>query len=303
MITEAYAFADLIFTCKEKIKTLPPYHAIRYAAWLRFACHNAGLDPQNAFSGLLSFRNGITPIQEGEQIRVRLYLTEEELKTLPLLLNHLSVTQAEGAFNPATLELTAVLDPLQASGGRRPGTGTFTLFEPGLLREELEMAAALNTFTLNFSVPLRLTLPPGQKHRNFSERERFCEESFFINDPRAPQRLLECVRTFRRPDPNEAAAASREQSTGSFVFSGAPLSQELTVASSTLTWTEQRYNRERQTSMGGLTGTLKLRGRPGRESLLKLVAGQYLGTGKALRSGLGFYRIMELEGQHLIPLL
>lgn len=76
------------------------------------------------------------------------------------------------------------------------------------------------------------------------------------------------------------------------VVSGA----EMRVERVRLHWADLRYSRERAVALGGLVGEICLTGRPDAETARRLVLGEYLGSGKNARFGLGFWRLTAEEG-------
>ncbi len=80
-----------------------------------------------------------------------------------------------------------------------------------------------------------------------------------------------------------------------------PLPGPMCMASA-ISWEELRYSKTRQVPIGGVTGLLRYKGAIGAEDALRLACGQYLGTGRSGRFGLGFYTLVELEGQHALSL-
>ena len=101
---------DLIFSAQCQIKSLPKFHAVRWSAWFRFACHRALIDWETNFVGLLPFRNSQRPIYPGELLRVRLYLTDEGYKNLNELTRAIATTDERGEFTCKSLKLIALVD-------------------------------------------------------------------------------------------------------------------------------------------------------------------------------------------------
>ena len=281
---EPFYLADCIFICRKKMKNLPELHGARWTAWLRYACKAAGLSWDDAFLGLYPFRSGRLPVMPSEQLRLRLILNDKGRHMLPALIKALTATNAGGNFNADTLNLKDVVDPL--NGGCHivtapDNSADCQALNDDILSDELKKAEALDCFTLSVTTPLRITLPAGMKHMKMKNMERFCNVAFFESCDTAVSHLLNCVHGF--PRLSELVAHH--------------------VIEHDLEWMELHYSYDRRISLGGVTGYLTFEGKLTDDEIRRLVYGQYLGTGKTLRFGLGFYRVAELDDVRSIPLL
>lgn len=281
---EHFYLADCIFICQKKMKNLPELHGARWTAWLRYACKKAKLSWDDAFLGLYPFRSGKLPVMPGEQLSLRLILNDKGRYMLPDLLNSLTTTNAGGNFNADTLSLKAVVDPVNSSqqiGLLPDGSANCLALNDNTLNAELSKASELNRFTLAITTPLRITLPAGMKHISMKNKDRFCTPVFFETYDGAISHLLNCVHGFPRLSELKAHLVVEHE----------------------LEWRELHYSYERRISLGGVTGYLSFEGKLSDDEIHRLVYGQYLGTGKTLRFGLGLYRVVELDDVRSIPLL
>lgn len=281
---EPFFLADCIFICRKKMKNLPELHGARWTAWLRYACKEAGLSWDDAFLGLYAFRSGRLPVMPGEQLRLRLFLNDQGRQMLPNLVKALTTTNAGGNFNADTLSLKDVVDPLNGSCHIEPAhdhSANCIAMNDNTLSAEISKAARLNRFTISITSPLRITLPAGMKHLKMKNKERFCTPAFFESCDIAVSHLLSSVHGF--PRLTELTAHN--------------------VIKHDLDWMELHYSYDRRISLGGVTGCLTFEGKLSDDEIRRLVYGQYLGTGKTMRFGLGFYRVAELDDVRSIPLL
>lgn len=262
---------DLIFSAQCQIKSLPKFHAVRWSAWFRFACHRALIDWETNFVGLLPFRNSQRPIYPGELLRVRLYLTDEGYKNLNELTRAIATTDERGEFTCKSLKLIALVDAV--SGEVQNRSCRLTPFNIRYLSSEYEKLIELEIFTLCFYSPLRLTLPPGFKSSSEKETSRYAHEDFF-EYPFALPHLCNSVRNF------DAFLCEQD---------------ETSILSTDLIWEDPAYNENEHKKIGGLTGKITLGRIDSRDTAVKLIAGQYLGIGKNPRFALGYYKIPELD--------
>lgn len=273
--------ADLIFTAKREIKSLPPYHGARFSAFLRYACKNAGIKLDDCAYAILPFRCGIRHIHVGEHLRLRLLLTEYGMEKLPYLCNALYSTEEHGEFSSESLHLDSVIDPtVNHTVNFVPGRGfDLKLFSLDLLKKETEYLLDLDGFTLELITPLRLTLPSGTKLKNVPEKERLCKEDFFYTFEYS---LLHILNSLKR--------------LGELSCSSTEIENLPRAVDGWTEWCDVRYSKTKQIPLGGIIGETKYKGKmPNYDLALRLVAGQYTGLGKNQRFGLGFYKIPELE--------
>lgn len=277
--------ADVVFLALRPIRSLPPRHGARWIAWLRFACRHAGLPADDLILGILPFRAGRIPIDAGENLILRLILSDAGAAALPDLLDALESLPPEGEFSSATLRPVLVRDPvrgipLDVAAGAPP-----IPFDASAVREEAAVLQALDRWRIRLVAPLRLPLPAGEKSRRGPDRERFCRPEFFADHPAALARLLSRVRPFPgMPPQGEAPAAG------------------LRILAAGTAWEDMRYSAQRGIALGGVTGEIACAGAPDADSALLLAAGQHLGAGKNARFGMGFWRIPELDAVRRIPL-
>lgn len=91
--------ADLIFTAKREIKSLPPYHGARFSAFLRYACKKTGIKLDDCAYAIHPFRCGIRHVHVGEHLMLRLLLTEYGKEKLPYLTCIMLFTQQMNMVN------------------------------------------------------------------------------------------------------------------------------------------------------------------------------------------------------------
>ncbi len=284
LLEDGAYIADLRFTCIRRILSLPIYHGARWSAWLRFACSKAGCMWEDAFAALLPFRSGDSPILPGQELVVRVILTAKGLKPFARVLNAIAYTRPEGEFSPLTLRLSGVDDAVAGKPAAIDPDGAAALepFTADLARREAEMLMRGGGATLAIRTPLRLNLPGGMKNPMMQGIERYCRPGFFEGEGRALglSHIAGRVRGFRfkQPSPGPLCTASAA------------------------TWDEMRYSRQRQVPLGGITGIMRFKGEIREDDAIRLACGQYLGSGRNGRFGMGFYTILELEGAHALAL-
>lgn len=139
---------------------------------------------------------------------------------------------------------------------------------------EILLLQNLDSWRLDFFVPLRLKLPAWEK-RQGHEVKTFCTAEFF-NSPKALAYLASRIRFM------ESCSALDDSN------------ESLLPETCDLAWNDMRYSESRQIALGGLTGHLSFRSLPNQELATRLVMGQYLGAGKNPLFGLGYWQIPEL---------
>lgn len=273
--------ADLIFVAKRVIKSLPEFHGARFSAFLRYACKVNKIKMEDCISAILPFRKGISHINIGDKLRLRLILTDLGVEKLPFICNALFTTDDKGEFSSETLQLVSVIDAVSNKIVTfNPAEGTqMSKFSLDNLKKEASFLLTLDKFTLELISPLRLSLPPGTRVANASELESLCKEDFFYKFPYA---LLHILNSLKRV--GELSIEDKDI-------------QNLPVAVNGATeWVDLRYSKQRRIVLGGIVGDINYEGKiPTYDLALRIVAGQYTGLGRNQRFGLGFYKIPELE--------
>ncbi len=272
---ERLYLTDCIFECTQKILSVPEYHGARWIALLRYACNIVNIDCDSTIFGILPFRNGSSPINKGELIRLRIIVYKKNINNLPVLLNALSRVAPQGEFSSRTLKLLAVIDPFSHSqiDPAHIELCCSTLDE-NLLEAEFNHIKLLKGCTLKFSVPLRVAVPPNIGHTIEHDSDRYADSRFFEECGDSPLRILEFIRGIKRHIPEGGVFTDKVN----------------------LKWETLAYNKDREIKLGGVTGTMSVYFENlSDEGFFRLVLGQYLGAGKSPRFGLGFYRIQELD--------
>lgn len=263
---------DLKFKAIKKILSLPPIHAARWSAWFRFACKNINVTWEDAFIGLIPFRNGQKPILEGEVLTVRLVLSEKGLAILPRLTSALSITQGHGEFSSSSLQLCSVKDVI-LDKFITSLTDKVSALDLSFCTNKIAQIKTFNEITLEFKLPLRLTLPAGQKSNKTKDELRYCHKEFFENNLFAVSHLLRRIRGIEEDYENS----------------------EITIVQNTLHWVDMSYSEKRCIHLGGLVGKLVLKNNLKDVDLERIVIGQYLGAGKDSRFGFGYWHIPGLD--------
>lgn len=267
---------DFIFTAREAVKSLPPFHGGRYHAWLRFALKAAAIPLEETVSGILPLGKGQKAILPGNAFGFRIFLDKPEC--LPEIVWALQKYEHEEGFSGKNAKFAEMRDAVTGTRILPGGAGPARL-SIERIKKEVQGLQNRDKFSLDFFTPLRLPLPPGQKDRT-SWIGRFCGNNFFRN-PDALGWLLGHVR---------------------FMVPEAPDMSGMNIAASDLKWEDMRYSRSRKIALGGLVGRLTCEGVPDPETALRLCLGQYLGAGKNSRFGLGWWRVPELDAIREIEL-
>lgn len=298
---------DCLFEAKDTIRSLPDHHGARWTAWMRRACRKAGFDATGVYHILYPLRSGRRPVLPGEILFVRLVVPGDGFEGLSAMLRVIEKLPPEGEFSGENLRFLGLVDTL----GRRPlapeadPAAELPPLAEGLFAAETRKVLESDLLHVDLLSPLRLLLPGGEKHRSMKDRERFCPPGWFATSPKALGHLLSRVRvsgdgqTGERGEGEETVgmAATEAFTKEELEGSGAP------VLESDLVWTDMRYNADKKKALGGVTGSLRVRGRLDPDSALRLVLGQYLGAGRNGRFGLGFWSVRELEGTRTVPLV
>lgn len=265
----------MFFKAKRPIRSLPPYHGSRWHAWLRYGL--AGVpDLDKAIFGILPFRSGQAPVGEGAVIVTRLILSEYGLEIFPHIVEAFLKGPVQGEFSRQSLQLCLIKDSIG-------GAALYPLFQMPVPFTEKAVTAEITWLLtcpqihIKFLAPVRLPLPAGLKDSS-SELGRFCGADF-LGTARGIAHLLARVRTCSQD-----------------------VQPDLEVLASRLGWEDMRYNRDRRIALGGVTGEVILTRPRNFAQAQALVLGQYFGSGKNARFGLGYWRIRELYGIRNLPL-
>lgn len=218
-------------------------------------------------------RHGTAPIRMHDEIPVRLLLHEGAFFLHPFL-SSLSRCRGEGEFTCLSLALVEARDAMSGNllhaDGRIVKNTPIQFFEEAL-HGDMEKLLELREWTMQFSAPLRLTLPSGHPNKTRGDGKYAAPEDLLA--PGGLDNLLKRVR-FLTPTPL------------------LPLRAEPTH--STLSHENMRYNATRQMALGGIVGTVRWQARPNFDQARAIVLGQYFGAGKNPLFGLGFWHIPEL---------
>ncbi len=264
----SFCVLELDFEVLQSIRSLPPFHGARWAAVFRHVCHAAGLDIDSLILGIMPWQQGIQPLQQGHILGVRLLLDARLLDArqgdnVRVLLQALQYkAQGEGEFLLGrTLRLAHAYCGLSGKDAHKEA------LLPISMEHVFAKARTLTQckhWSMRFAVPMRLARPEGQRHAG-----KYCDQTFFHENPHALARIAEKIR----------------------FLPWAYQAQESwpTLAQSTLTWHDMRYNKERGMALGGVTGELIFTSPPHPSLALSLAFGEFSGVGKNPRFGLGYY--------------
>lgn len=275
---------ECVFLSKRAIRSLPQWHGARWSAWLRFACKRIGIPLKDILLGIVPLRNGVQSVSQGETLVLRALVNESGLGYLEALARSLLTLDSHGEFSSASLELLFWRDVLSEktyaplNPPSQPEPLTYTAFSA-----EIQLLQNLDSWRLDFFVPLRLKLPAWEK-RQGHEVKTFCAAEFF-NSPKALAYLASKIRFM------ESCSSPLDDS-----------DESLLPETCDLAWKDIRYSESRQIALGGLAGHLSFCSPPNQELATRLVLGQYLGAGKNPLFGLGYWQIPELlETQNYFP--
>lgn len=216
---------------------------------------------------------GQRPVLKGEFVCLRILVKQSAFGQLPELLAGMSADETYGEFSSDSLVPVFVRDAISRANLWADGVATGFLpsaFTESLLVEEISALQSMPAWTLQFVSPLRLPLPAGSPDRG---QHKYMSRRHF-EQPGALPNLISRVRGFEK---------------------AFDLGASLCIDAMRIYWEDMRYNRLKCKALGGITGSLRCKGRMDAESALRLVSGQYLGAGKNPRFGLGFWRIPELD--------
>lgn len=230
---------DAIFLARRDIRSLPDWHAARWSGWLRFACARIGVPLNAILLGLLPLRNGKRFIRQGDSLILRLILKTSGLSHLASLGRMIRNMESLGEFSTSSLELLFWRDAL-AHHNHPPDCQTMDA-EPlslDLLSREITRLVALENFSLDFFVPMRLKAPHPED-RNQRRETTFCAPDFFASRD-ALAYLCARIRARDMLPPCQQS------------------SMRIRLVSHALSWQDIRYNETRKIALGGLTGIVTL---------------------------------------------
>ena len=277
---------DLHFQVTALIRSFPFWHGARWNALLRIAARMADTEADEAYVGIVPERKGTEHWHADDIVRLRLMIHPKHLAATGMLLRSLTENNTgEGEFRLgrtlAFLHAGIPGDHVPISFVNYDRLLLDTALSPGSLcpaavKDEAEALGRLDKWSIHILSPLRLTRPAGDKHHS-----RYADTAFFCNDQTALSCFLSRIR-FPLMDSHRA--------------------DELEISHCDLQWHDLAYNRDRQIKLGGVTGSIVVKGRPDSATALTLAGGQYTGVGKNARFGLGMYCIPELENYRRIEI-
>lgn len=282
---EKLCFVDLLFEVANKVRSLPFYHGARWNAWIRFACKEAHLCADEVFESLFALRSGQTPLNIGEIVCLRLVTREKSLTFLPTLVRCMMNMPPKGEFCSANLRFIGFIDTVKRRFLSEDNliAGQVIPVSIKYFEEESEILRSSKIANIEFLSPIRLALPAGEKHCGMREKDRLCDTSWFSSEQNAVGHMLSHIRGITT------------------LHESAMRDIKVNIIEKNLRWHDMRYNKQRTIVIGGIVGKLQVNIDTYSAALL-LTIGQYLGSGKNRRFGLGFWRIAELDAVRKIPL-
>ncbi len=262
-------YVRIDFTCLKVID-----HILFYSGVQWYGCISNSIKPflkKNQYNVLPSNAMGVIPVQNGvsrynisdhtsciiffDDLQKRSVLNWlKSIKTEPILkINPNKSCQFTINGSIAFLKAVNLLDKDEFSEDSLP-------ISDDIFSEELEALSDLDELTLLFITPLRLKRPDEFK----KPRHKFFDEDFFDI-----QLFINSLKD-------------------SFLIQD-PIVLNLTIIKQNLKWVDMVY----KNSIGGLMGSLVIKGHFSKALLEILVKGQYLGLGKNKSLGFGQYRIKE----------
>lgn len=279
-MTPSLVQLELHLRVTRPIKGLPHFHGAHWNAALRYLIRSANDVDQNLAEHLWvqTVECGVTRYAPGEQLHLGLNFPVEFSPAVARLLGQLNQPRnGQGHFLPGiNLELVEVLcrvsqQPWQPEHPRSLCAADLT--------DEIDRLCESESFTLEFTSPLRLTRPGDSKEPG----HRYADEKYFLAPPANINPLAALLLRMRHAETSEAAG--------------------LTVHDGALNWLDVGYGTRLKKTIGGVVGQLMVRGRITREQANSLVLGQYAGTGKNAAFGFGYYHIPQLDPiRHIAPL-
>ncbi len=276
----------LTFEARQPIRNLPPFQGALWTALLRNLLRPyLPPDLSLAASGIMPVcRQNPPALQAGDRLAVELVAPAAWLPPLMLMLWDFNQQRTRGRLRPGDgLYLTAIHCAVSGTligtfDGGAPilHSEDVQALMPNRLTDDVRTLLAQPALTLIFETPLRLTRPAGTK----SPGHHYCDADFFFGSlgPRGLAHLAANVRHLSGDAPeNDAACAT-------------------SVRGGHLDWLDMGYSRNPPITLGGVMGHLQFEGISDPSLALRLVWGQFTGSGKNGAFGLGFYRIMELGG-------
>ena len=258
------------FTVLRPIRSLPMWHGARWTALFRNAANAAGVNPEEAFAGLLPLHNGTAPLTVGASLGLRLVVSPATWAATQAMFRVLAAGfAAPGEFVAGhTITLASVSHspavPAAPFAGLEAPPPPITP-EAIASQHPLVPGAQSHALRIHLLGPMRLTMPAGAKGE-----DRYVPPEFLERGPEAAQCFLSRLRL-----PTQWPAL--------------PAAPELCITQATTHWEDVGYNANRRMRLGGLVGAFTLCGISCPALHAAIMAGQYLGAGKNGRFGFGFY--------------
>jgi CRISPR-associated endonuclease Cas1 len=294
------ALLELHCRCLSEIDNLPHYHGAQWSALFRALIKPflpARIDMIGAGIAVIPVETGVIRYAAENPIHLGLVVNWNYTQAVYQALTIFNDSSgATGHFRPGqSLRLESCCCRL--SGNKIVFSGKHelpavseinTIWQPlcrQSLTSEIDSLRSLNTFSLVFHTPLRLTRPAGVKQPG----HRYGDEAFFLDPELHP--MVHFIAGIRCED-----SKLSENSVLSIGELETPMKPDaISVERGALMWVDIPYGKQPTKTLGGVMGTLRLTGTPDTETALRLVAGQYVGAGKNAAFGLGYYHIPELD--------
>jgi CRISPR-associated protein Cas1 len=291
---------ELHFRCLSEIDNLPHYHGAQWSALFRtlikpFLPTRMGMT--DAGIAVIPVETGVVCYAAENPIHLGLVVNRDNAKAVYQALTVFNgISGATGHFRPGQ-NICLESCSCRVSGNKIMFSGIQDLpaiseinaiWQPlccQRLTSEIDTLRSQSAFSLVFHTPLRLTRPSGVKQPG----HRYGDEAFFLDPSLHP--IVHFIASIRCED-----STTSENSVLSIAVPETPTNLDaLRVERGALMWVDLHYGRQPAKTLGGVMGTLRLKGTPDAESAFRLVAGQYVGAGKNAAFGLGYYHIPELD--------
>ncbi|MCX7858219.1 MAG: CRISPR-associated endonuclease Cas1 [Deltaproteobacteria bacterium] len=284
---------EVNFTVEKDIDHLPHYHGAHFFGLFRNVFRAIkdldGLKKVPRFF-VHPYETGNLYYKEGESINLGLTFHFSEVGAVAEIINaicHENVPHQEGNDHFRIGETLVVKSVLCRIRKKEWDFSDPSSLAYEIIKDEIDTLFQLQEFSLLFYSPMRLKRPTEDREKGHV----YCDEPFFLNPDEKKGPMLHFIRsikqrveTFLQGDGvNGQGQDSNMNETSLHIFDGA------------LFWIDCGYGSDFRKTIGGVTGTLKIRGKCKRHEAELLVLGQYVGLGKNTSFGFGFYIIPELN--------
>lgn len=267
---------ELHFRTLAPIHNLPHYHGPKWSALFRelYKTIPGGNSDHENLIWVHPIETGVTSYRQGEPLNIGLTFHSQHLKLISALLDNFNTTQTtRGHFQPGKTVLFE--KALCRMTGDTWDPSNPAVLSDDILQDECDRLLSIDSFSLLFHSPLRLTRQGGAK----TEGHRYCDEDYFLSSPEPVFPIRHFADKIRLL-PQDTIRAQEDV---------------LKITGGGLTWLDVSYGEAVVKTFGGVVGKLGIEGRMNAETARRLIIGQYTGCGKNPAFGFGFYAIPELD--------